>query len=94
VTPPERADRAERLLDELGLGVGRLPYAIDRVLELMGTDKKHAAGQLRWVLPTADGTVVRADVPTELVRETISRVLADPAPVSASAASGARGAGR
>ncbi len=94
LTPPERADRAERLLDALGLGVGRLPYAIDRVLELMGTDKKHAAGQLRWVLPTADGTVVRADVPAELVHDTISGVLAEPAPVSASAASGARGAGR
>ncbi len=32
------------------------------VLELMGTDKKHTAGQLRWVLPTADGVVALGEV--------------------------------
>jgi shikimate kinase/3-dehydroquinate synthase len=83
VTPPEQAERAERLLDVLGLGVGRLPYGIDQVLELLGTDKKHAAGQLRWVLPTADRVVVRPDVPPELVRDAIATVLAQPASVPA-----------
>ncbi len=97
VTPPERAARAERLLDALGLGAGRLPYTVDRVLELMGTDKKHTAGQLRWVLPTAAGVVVRADVPPERVRAAIATVLAEPASAGTSAgapapASGANGA--
>ena len=30
------------------------------VLEHLRSDKKHAAGHLRWVLPTADGVVVRS----------------------------------
>ncbi len=92
VTPPERAARAERLLDELGLGVGRLPYDIDRVLELMGTDKKHTAGHLRWVLPTVDGIVVRADVPPERVRDAIASVLAEPAAAGSTPGAGAKGA--
>ena len=33
----------------------------------MATDKKHAAGRLRWVLPTADGVVIRDDVEAGLV---------------------------
>ncbi len=76
VTPPDRAMRIERLLDDLGLGTGSLPYGIDTVLDALGTDKKHAAGRLRWVLPTATGVVVRADVPDELVRSAIGSVLA------------------
>jgi shikimate kinase/3-dehydroquinate synthase len=83
VTPPQRADRAERLLDALGLGIGRLGYAPESVLSLLETDKKHAAGHLRWVLPTADGVVVLSDVPYELVRKTIATVLAEAASASA-----------
>ena len=37
------------------------------MLAATGTDKKHAAGRLRWVLPTADGVVVRDDVPEAVV---------------------------
>ena len=33
----------------------RLPYPLAAVLGHLATDKKHAAGRLRWVLPTADG---------------------------------------
>ena len=54
VTPPERAARIGGLLDALGLGVEPLPYALDAVLGHLATDKKHAGGRLRWVLPTAD----------------------------------------
>ena len=32
-----------------------LPYPAEAVLAATGTDKKHAGGRLRWVLPTADG---------------------------------------
>lgn len=42
----------------------------------MTTDKKHAAGRLRWVLPTASGVDVRADVPDELVAEVLTGLLA------------------
>ena len=37
----------------------RSPTRPTAVLEATATDKKHAAGRLRWVLPTADGVVVR-----------------------------------
>jgi hypothetical protein len=33
----------------------------------LALDKKHAAGRLRWVLPTESGVVVRSDVPDEAV---------------------------
>ena len=44
----------------------------------MATDKKRTAGRLRWVLPTADGVVVRSDVPDEVVVEAIAGLLATP----------------
>jgi 3-dehydroquinate synthetase/shikimate kinase len=91
VTPAARADRTERLLDALGLGTGRLPFTLAQVLDLLGADKKHAAGQLRWVLPTADGIVVRADVPGELVRGAIESVLVEAAAPSHAGTTGAAG---
>jgi shikimate kinase/3-dehydroquinate synthase len=75
VTPPDRAARIERLLDRLDLGRTPLPYSIASVLGHLETDKKHAAGRLRWVLPTGDGWTVRADVPGELVERVTSAVL-------------------
>lgn len=79
VTPPERAERIDRLLDRLGLGLGQLPYALDAVLGLLVTDKKHRDGRLRWVLPTADGTTIRNDVPDELVARIAAQFLEEPA---------------
>ena len=75
VTPPERAARTERLLDAVGLGLGRLPYPIETVLGALESDKKHVAGRLNWVIPTASGVTIRSDVPVDLVRETIGGVL-------------------
>ena len=75
VTPADRAERIERLLTSLGLAVAPLPYSLDAVLAALATDKKHAAGSLRWVLPTADGIVVRDDVPTELVERVAAGLL-------------------
>ncbi|HYO41856.1 MAG TPA: hypothetical protein VES19_01550, partial [Candidatus Limnocylindrales bacterium] len=60
----------------LDLGAAPLPYALDAVVEATGTDKKHAGGRLRWVLPTADGTVVRDDVPADLVADAVRGVIA------------------
>jgi 3-dehydroquinate synthase len=78
VTPPERAARIERLLDGLGLATGPVPVALEAVLAALSTDKKHAAGRLRWVLPTATGHEVRDDVPDELVAQVAAGLLAPP----------------
>jgi 3-dehydroquinate synthetase len=75
-TPPHRAARIERLLTTLGLAVEPLPYPVATVLESLGADKKHRGGRLRWVLPTADGHVVDADVPDELVQRIAAGLLA------------------
>ena len=75
-TPPERAARIGRLLDSLGLAREPLPYDLDDVLAHLATDKKHAGGRLRWVLPTADGVEVRWDVPDEVVADAAWSLLA------------------
>ena len=68
VTPPERAARIEGLLDApRARASSRSPTRSRRCSSHLATDKKHAGGRLRWVLPTADGVVVRDDVPDELV---------------------------
>ena len=75
VTPPERRSRIEALLDSLGLATAPLPYPLDVVMSALATDKKHAGGGLRWVLPTADGFEVRSDVPLELVERVAAGLL-------------------
>jgi 3-dehydroquinate synthase len=76
VTPPERAERIAGLLDRLDLATEPLPYPLDAVLAHLAVDKKHAGGQLRWVLPTVDGVVVRDDVAAEVVERAAARLLA------------------
>jgi 3-dehydroquinate synthase len=75
VTPPDRRDQIERLLTRLGLAVDPMPYDIARVREALGRDKKHAAGRLHWVLPTADGVTMSDEVPDELVDRVASGLL-------------------
>jgi shikimate kinase / 3-dehydroquinate synthase len=75
VTPPERADRIEGLLTALGLATAPLPYPLGTVLDALAADKKHAGGALRWVLPTEDGSVVRADVPADVVEQAAASLL-------------------
>jgi 3-dehydroquinate synthetase len=76
VTQPALADRVETLLTILGLATEPLPYPLGAVMGALATDKKHAAGSLRWVLPTGDGPVVRSDVPAELVERVAATLLA------------------
>ena len=76
VTPPDRAERIGRLLDTLGLAIEPLPYPLEAVMQHLSADKKHAGGQLRWVLPTADGVVVRDDIEPETVERAASSLLA------------------
>jgi 3-dehydroquinate synthase len=87
VTPPERAERIDRLLDELGLGIAPLPYPLAEVMGHLSTDKKHAAGRLRWVLPTADGVVVRDDIDPAIVERAVAGMLAGGSPGVAGSAS-------
>jgi 3-dehydroquinate synthetase len=78
VTPPERAARIEGVLDTLALATQPLPYPLTDVLGHLATDKKHADGRLRWVLPTADGVVVRDDIGPALVERAAAALLATP----------------
>ncbi len=78
VTPPERAERIGRLLDALGLATESLPYPLPTVLRHLATDKKHADGRLRWVLPTGSGVVVRDDVDPDVVERAAAALLAAP----------------
>ena len=75
VTPPERANRIEAVLDRLDLGVEPLGLDLGAILEALELDKKRSDGALRWVLPTADGHAVDAAVPDALVREVAAAVL-------------------
>ncbi len=76
VTPPERAQRIERLLTRLGLGTDPLPYPLTAIRDALGADKKHRGGRLNWVLPTADGVVTDPDVPDDLVDRVAAGLLA------------------
>ncbi len=76
VTPPERAERIGRLLDALGLATEPLPYPLDAVIGHLAADKKHADGRLRWVLPTADGVVIRDDIDAAVVERAAASLLA------------------
>ena len=78
VTPPERAARIGGLLDALGLATEPLPYPLATVMDHLATDKKHADGRLRWVLPTADGVVIRDDIDPALVERAAAGLLAAP----------------
>jgi shikimate kinase/3-dehydroquinate synthase len=78
VTPADRADRIERLLDTVGLAADPLPYPLDAVMTHLATDKKHQAGRLRWVLPTADAVVIRDDIDPVLVERAVAGLLAVP----------------
>jgi 3-dehydroquinate synthase len=83
-TPRERVARIEALLDRLELGVARLDLPLDAVLKHLAADKKHVAGSLRWVLPTADGYEIDKEVPMTLVGDIATGVLAGrQAPVGA-----------
>ena len=80
VTPAERAARIERAPDRARASrPSRSPTRSTTVLGALAADKKHAAGALRWVLPTADGSVVRADVPADVVERAAASLLAAPA---------------
>jgi shikimate kinase/3-dehydroquinate synthase len=75
-TPSDRAERIVALLDRLELANRPLPYPLETVMAHLATDKKHAGRQLRWVLPTADGVVVRDDIEIDVVERAATSLLA------------------
>ncbi len=75
VTPPERAVRILALLDGLGLGTRAPALEPEAVRARLAADKKVAGGRLRWVLPTAEGVTVRADVPEAAVGAGLAAML-------------------
>jgi shikimate kinase/3-dehydroquinate synthase len=91
VTPSARATRIERLLDALELGMSPTGLALHEVLGFMASDKKHAGSALRWVLPTAAGYEIDAEVPEELVRDVAAGVLAGRTEDSAAASAASAG---
>jgi shikimate kinase/3-dehydroquinate synthase len=76
VTPESRGARITALLDRVDLATEPLPYSLEAVLGHLASDKKHAAGHLRWVLPTANGVVVRNDIAPEVVERAAAGLLA------------------
>jgi shikimate kinase/3-dehydroquinate synthase len=76
VTPESRAARITALLDRVGLATDPLPYSLEAVLGHLASDKKHAAGHLRWVLPTGTGVVIRNDIAAEVVERAAAGLLA------------------
>ena len=88
VTPPERTERIGRLLDTLGLATELLPYPLETVMAHLAADKKHTAGRLRWVIPSADGVVVRDDIEPAMVERATAALLSS-GTAGAAAAAGA-----
>ena len=80
VTPVARADRIVRLLDRLDLATEPLMLPLEVVMDHLASDKKHAAGSLRWVLPTEDGVVVRSGIELAVVERAVLGLLAEAAP--------------
>lgn len=71
-------NRQAALLHAYGLNTALPAYDLDAILALTMRDKKVLAKKIRWVLPTAIGTVqVRDDVPDELLRRALRDAIAD-----------------
>ncbi len=74
-TSETAVDQADALLDRFGLPK-RADVDPERVMALIGSDKKRTSGKQRWVLPIFDGGVtIRDDVPTEVVRAALDQVI-------------------
>ncbi|MGC8874372.1 MAG: 3-dehydroquinate synthase [Chloroflexia bacterium] len=72
---PDLVARLEQSLQAWGLPI-RFRLSVDEALrQLLLRDKKRRGGRLRWVLPTAIGSVtVREDVPPALVRAVLEEI--------------------
>ena len=74
--PPEVVERHYDLLRRFDLPTRAAGVPVDAVFQAMSLDKKVEAGSNRWVLLEKAGkAVVRRDIPTELVEETVRELL-------------------
>lgn len=72
---PDLEPRLCAILDRLRLPTSAPGLNVDEVYAMMGTDKKKAAGKLRFVLPRALGDVmIVGDIAPEAVRRAITSV--------------------
>jgi 3-dehydroquinate synthetase len=72
-TPPDVA-YVDSLIDRFGLPA-KATVDRDRVMGLIGNDKKKRSGRLRWVLPlNAGGVTISEDVPLEVARAALEEV--------------------
>lgn len=75
-TNQQRTDSLVDLIERYGLPVTG-SFDLDRVVELIGSDKKRVGGKTSWVLlESAGGVSVTRDVPDTLVRDALSQVQA------------------
>jgi 3-dehydroquinate synthase len=66
------AARAKALIAKAGLPTGGLTVDVDAVIDAMHSDKKVAAGKVRFILPDRIGhVVIRDDVPPAVVRAAV-----------------------
>jgi shikimate kinase/3-dehydroquinate synthase len=75
IVPPERRERAERLLDAIGFAPSPRTVTRDDVRQAMARDKTRADGRQRWVMPTATGAEVRSDIPDAVVEQGLAAAL-------------------
>jgi 3-dehydroquinate synthetase len=90
VTPADRADRIERLIDSLGFGAAPAMVRPPAVRAALRADKKHARGELRWVLPDRNGVRVQAGIDESLVEVGLAAALGRGKPPATRQVEGAR----
>ncbi len=77
VTPPDLVERQRALIERFGLPLRGPKLSVDSVLEAMTLDKKVKDGVVTWVLLEGAGqAVLRSDVPEDVVREVVTKLLA------------------
>jgi 3-dehydroquinate synthase len=94
VTPADRADRIERLIDALGFGAAPATVRPAAVRAALRADKKHARGELRWVLPDRNGVRVQAGIDESVVEVGLAAALGRGKPQATRQAGRARGESR
>jgi 3-dehydroquinate synthase len=71
------AQRIERLVRQVGPLPAAPAHRPDKLIAIMGSDKKTRGGKLRFVLPTRIGRVETvSDIPGELVRQVLTELAA------------------
>ena len=74
--PRELVERQRQLLERFNLPIAAKGVNVDDILKGMSLDKKVQGGSKRWVMLEEVGrSVVRTDVPEELVEKTVRELV-------------------